>query len=381
MNKRIPRERPFEYFRAKDGRTPLPEETVKNWYVARAFVLERLKDISFPPGSDGHLHVTVDGDAPVMLAVLRQLALSAHYPNFVEYDSIHDRVCRNRSVLTLVSKKDAAGITAEIGKAEYLCNLVKYCKCTVYGDVRNEDSFLDVELEITHEAAVDPNGILFRQEDVTAFMQAARTDDVYSIDTRKAIFADRAYRLGSDVDNIPYEGIFTAGRYNRALDTFRYRVLEDGPRDGGLVSSQWRNDFNAVRKGLSIILSADCFESRELAMKQLCPGYDDLSLKKKKALWEKYNEALSLSEHGRWTVEKLILGYAPLSQSQCLKYESLFGKRRAAYCAGLKNDITAPAHLDICSFWDLRRIDPDNIKYDSFLMLAIPLILDKIRVV
>lgn len=379
MKRITTREHPFEYFRLKDGRTPLPEETVKNWYIARAFVLERLKDIAFPPGSEGRLHVTVDGDSPLMLSVLRQVALSAHYPNFVEYDANQDRVCRNRSLITLTSSRDADDIIAELGKEEYLSNLLRFCRYTVHGEVRNEDSFLDIEFEITQEAATDPDGILIRQEDLDAFMQSADTEDIFSIDTRKAIFADKAYKLGADIDNIPYEDIYSVGRYNRALDTFQYKVLGGKAEGRSLVSPQWGKNLIAVRKGLSNILCADCFESRELAIKRLCPGYEKLSREKRKALWEENDMALSLSEHSRWIVEKLILGYSPLSQPQLREYESLFGKRRAAYSDSLKKDISAPAHLDMCSYWDLRRIDPDNIKYDSFLMLAIPLILDKIR--
>jgi hypothetical protein len=78
-------------------------------------------------------------------------------------------------------------------------------------------------------------------------------------------------------------------------------------------------------------------------------------------------------------VEKLILGFSPLSLRERTQYESLFGKKRAAYSKLLKNDAVHPAHIDIRSYRDLCRVDPDSLKYDSFLMLAIPLILDTVR--
>ena len=128
--------------------------------------------------------------------------------------------------------------------------------------------------------------------------------------------------------------------------------------------------------GLSNIHCSDCFESRELAVRRQCSGYDKLSEKKRMALWEKNNDALSQSEHNRCVTEKLILGYRPLNAQEMTEFESLFGQEKSAFVSRLKNDPVSPAHLDICSYRDLRRIDPDNMKYDSFLMLAIPLILE-----
>ena len=81
--KKMERERPFEYLKRKDTNESFPEETIRNWYIARSYILEKLKDISFAPGSGGHLHAVLDGDSPIMLAAARQLALSAHYLNFV----------------------------------------------------------------------------------------------------------------------------------------------------------------------------------------------------------------------------------------------------------------------------------------------------------
>ena len=92
-------------------------------------------------------------------------------------------------------------------------------------------------------------------------------------------------------------------------------------------------------------------------------------------LWEEYNEALSRSEHARWMVEKFIMGYRRLNNNEILKYESLFGKDRDDYLMKLKRNASDPAHIDLCSYHDLRRIDPDDLKYDSFLVLCIPEIL------
>jgi hypothetical protein len=377
MKKVLVRERPFEYLRRRGTNEPFPEETVKNWYIARAYVLDKLKDISFAPGSGGYLHTVLDGDSSLMLAVARQLALSAHYLNFVEHDAFDRLVCRNRTVITLVSWREAADILEELEKEEYLGNLLQYAKYTVSGKVENEDSYLDIEWEIVRECPTGTGFLLITEEEIKAFAGSREPDDLFSIDTRKAVIASRVYVLGSVIDNIPYEDIHSPGRYNRALDTFQFKVLQD-KKELQLITSKWKDPV-VVRNDLSNVFCSDCFESRELAVRQLYPGGKKISSKERNVIWEKCNFALSLSEHSRWVVEKLILGFSPLSEQERTQYESLFGKKRTAYSKLLKNDAVHPAHIDIRSYKDLFRVDPDNLKYDSFLMLAIPLILDTVR--
>ena len=378
MKKKYKGEKPFEFLRHKETNEPFSEEIVRNWYVARAFVLERLSRVSFAPGTNGHLHVEIEGDSPLMLSVLRQVALSAHYPNFVEYDRYGHLVCRNRTVITLVSNREPEKIVSELKKEENLGNLLDYCKYTVYGNVKNEDSFIDIELEIVNEPGRAKDYSFCESEVHTFEEQKENKEALFSIDTRKAVYASRAYELGTVIESIPYEDINDAGRYNRALDTFQYKVLQ-GKKELTLIKDKWKNDLIAVKNGLSNIICADSFESRELAIKLQYPDYDKLSSEEQNALWERDTQAFSVSEHSRWVVEKLILGFSPLNAEQRNEYERLFGENRKAFGKQLKSNPSYPAHIDICSNRDLRRVDPDNKKYDSFLMLAIPMILDTIR--
>ena len=378
MSRKIMRERPFEYLRRQQTGEPFEQETVKNWYIARSFVLEKLKQISFAPGTSRHLDVVIEADTPLMLAVLRHVALYAHYPNFIEYDALGNLACLNRTCITLISNRDADAIVADLKGEEYLCNLLDCCKYTVYGDVKNADSYLDVEVVIAHQAGEDIDRVRISENDVKSYIESRSEESVYSIDTRKAVFASQVYMLGGVIDNIPYEDVNDASRYTQALDTFQYRILS-GNKGLQLVSSDWSSRPMAARNGISNIFCTDCFASRELAIKSLCPNYDKLGVKERMSLWEKYNNPLSLSEHNRWTVEKLIMGFKPLSSRQRTEYESLFEAKRVAYGKMLKSNAASAAHIDICSYKDLRRIDPDSLKYDSFLMMAIPLILDKVR--
>jgi hypothetical protein len=306
-----------------------------------------------------------------MLAVLRQVALTAHYPNYVEYDAFEQLVCRNRTVITLISDKDAASIVSELEKEENLCNLLKYCKHSVYGNVNNDDSYIDIELEITHEPSEDKEAVYICEDDFKLFLEA-KPENIYSVDTRKAVFASRVYDLGALIDNLPAEDIHCAKRYNTALNAFKYTLLENAFKP--LVDEQkWKNNLTKVKNGLSNIFCADCFESRARGIKKFA---EEEGLPEKDA-WEKNAQALSCSEHSRWVVEKLIMGFHPLSISERLAYESYFGDKRKAFAKQLKSNSSSPAHIDLCSYRDLRRINPDDLKYDSFLMLAIRFILEK----
>lgn len=366
MSKEILREQPFEYLTS----------AAQNWYIARSYVLEKLRNVAFIPGEEASLHVIVSGDSPLLLSSARQVALSAHYLNFEEENVLGERVCSNRTVITIVTKMQADDILRELSREEFLGRLLSECRYSLFGELHNENSYLDIEVEIVNKAPEDPAAITFTEEDVKAFLDEEDPGKVFSIDTRKAVFANRVYSLGAVIDNIPYEDISGTGRYSRALDTFQYRVLGNA-KGSRLVSDRWKNRVTA-RNGLSNIICADCFESRELAIRRQCSHYDKLDRKERAALWERNSYALSVSEHCRWTTEKLVLGFSALSPEERARYNTLFGDGRAAFTKKVKNRATEPSHIDICSYRRLRLMDPASLKYDTFLMLAIPLILDKV---
>ena len=352
-------ERLFEYLKHKDS-TPFSKDVIENWYKARAYVLEKLKDVLIGPACKEHLHVVVAGDSPLMLSVVRQVALSAHFPNYDETTG------ENRTVITIVSKSD--GIVQELFKEEYLCNLPIHCKRTVGVVVTNPDSYIDIELEVVKDwkQCKDEKAIVMSEEDLENLLSNKPKDAIYGIDTRKAVLAKRMYAIGTLIDNIPAEDIHSANRYALALDVFQHKELK-GPLTELVNEADWKKDLTIVKNGLSNVFCADCFESRAKGMET-------------EKSWEKHNEALSKSEHARWVAEKLIMGFRPLSPEEHVKDEEKFGDAQKQYRKRLKNNSEDPAHIDLCSYADLRRINPEDLKYDSFLMLAIPKILKKLRI-
>ena len=373
-------EKPFEYLTRKENGKKFEDEIVRNWYIARSFVLSKFKEekVGFTPDSNDHLHVVVVCDSPMMLSVVRQVALTAHFVNFRE--GCETEAPRNRTVITLVSKNP--NVKTKLEKEEYLCNLPKYCKMINNGiTTENEGFFIDIEIHIVDDYSVDSKEdgtICFSESDVDVFCKKA-TEEVYGIDTRMSIYTSRIYDLGVEFHNIPAEDIHSARRYSLALNIFQHEMLKKNARN--MITEKWETmSLCKIKEQISNILCSDCFALRNECIR-LCKEDKSLS---NNVLWEKYNELLSVSEHARWIVEKLIMGYRPFNEIERYHDETLHAQfknkdKRKKYRDGLKRNDQDPAHIDLCPYRDLRRINPDDMKYDSFLMLAIPKILERMK--
>ena len=67
-----------------------------------------------------------------------------------------------------------------------------------------------------------------------------------------------------------------------------------------------------------------------------------------------------------------VLGYMPQQQGL---YDDFTLNRFLWYMSALKGLKKKGRHIDICSYKDLRRVNPGDMKYDFFLMLAMPQIM------
>lgn len=375
-------------------------EVIENWYRARNYVLNIL---CFSTPYDGilaqdRLHFVLVGTSPVMLSIARQIALIAHYPTYNEKSGT------NRTLITILYKKEKGvdNIISTLSKEEYLCNLPKLCKYTTK-DFRNEDnknlheencdSFIDIELELIGFDKDDYSAypvlakdIIIKEEDVPPYQESFS-----NIDIQMAKRVNMVYHIGSDIDNLPTDDPNTAERYSKALHYFCY---QQAPKE---TQEKWdklmtRNengeiDQIALRNMLSNVFCSDCFESRIKAV----INKEKVGLKKNEDITPdtirhlvrsqylfllesiKGNIAkLAKCEHARWNVEKLILGFRPLSDEEHFEDERLFGNDRKDYRKSLK---LKGIHIDLCSYSTLRRINPGDMKYDCFLMIAIPRII------
>lgn len=258
-----------------------------------------------------------------------------------------------------------------VQKEEYLYNLPKYCSLTIEDkEPRNKDSYIDIEIEIvkTCPSISGDFEYLITPNDVKAFCDSIDPQQIYYIDTRRAIWTQRVYCVGAEIDNLPYEDIHDVERYSLALSIFQYREIRRSISP--LMPKEVTYNTNVIKERLSNIFCSDCFETRYKAIQH----YHSNSATKIDD-WKLFNDALCMSEHARWVVEKLIMGYRPLNEQEHHHDECLFGKKKTQYRKQLKSSPQDPAHIDICSLADLCRINPDNLKYDSLLMLSIPAII------
>ena len=96
----------------------------KDWYYARQYVLDALPPLDregIEPFSSTHVHVVINSIDNLMLAIIRQICLIAHYPNF------NEETGANRTIITVCTNNPLDALN-KIKAYRYLGNLLKHCK-------------------------------------------------------------------------------------------------------------------------------------------------------------------------------------------------------------------------------------------------------------
>lgn len=360
----------------------IDDATKQNWYKAREYVIENLpeweKMVSEGRGihkdSDCHLHFSIKAEElnPLTMSVLRHIALSAHYTNFKEDDG------ENATVISIVCSQDKReSIENLLKKDEYFGNLYEICN----------EPYIDVKICFLKE--VPAGTIPITKKEVEEFGEEFPME----MDVTMAQYVNMVYNTGVDIDNLPPDDPNTAERYNLALDVFFYHKMAESQRHWDkIVGKDVKNQYK-IRNKLSNVYCADCFESRIRGVIASLEGEDKVCFGDAESISDflKSNETMSIvkeamaknletiarCEHSRWVVEKLVLGFSPFGKEEMMEDEECFGKARRDYRKRLKEKDFK--HIDLCSYRDLKRVNPGDMKYDCFLMLAIPLILEKVH--
>lgn len=361
------------------------KEDADLWYRARHYVLKTLAPIDkdgIDYKSSDHVHVILENTSDILQAVARQIALIAHYPNYQECKG------KNRTVITFCECKDIMldtdkKIIVHKFESQMFGNLLNFCRCTYYcakkekliSMIQEESKLLplDVEFVFTTESVGDYMNRMEAPQDSAVVIKETDIPDEYdkTLDESKGRLVNMVYTVGSDIDNLPPTDNANISRYNTALKTFCYNLKNEN------IDEKWNK--GSITDKLSSIFCADCFESRlkgvvDINEKSLYENLlTDFETVIEKLCDEVVITALVKSEHARWNVEKLILGFRPLNAEERFKDESLFGKEKSDNRKDLKKN--KKTHVDLCSYKELRRVDIGNMKYDYFLMLAMPQIL------
>ena len=390
---------PYEQRDFAECQDSFDEKIIEGWYCAREYVLEQLsKDKNM--GADGirysssdYVHVIIHYTSPMALYVARQVALVAHFPNFKEGDGKKCSPKYCTKITILYNRTIHPDILRELKKEEYLCHLPEICKCSfIDGNTGetvkliNQHSYIDIELELVAYENDEFGKDILEKETDNGLRPVVIDDNVLGkiskgtqkIDVRNARRVNMVYNVGADIDNLPPDDPNTAERYGKALLYFCYQQpSEETKGKWDSLCPKKENDTTlayqiSLRNKLSNVFCSDCIPTR---IKSVLDKPEDLQTKDEKGLLAivKDNlQVLAQCEHARWNVEKLIIGFAPLTPEERWEDEQLFTTSRKAYRKSLKNK---GHHIDLCSYQDLRRIDPGNMKYDCFLMLAISKIL------
>lgn len=363
--------------------------------LARHIVLNEINDLDggmMGYSSPKHVRAVIIGDDDLSIHIARQIALISHYPNF------NDESGNNRTIITIISTNALGMADLENTKnriANITGNLLSEClwKCISLGEVKEtmtsktERSFIDVEFEfvghdnkdttyvINDYIVPDPNEIVsiiagsntlteqerkileprYHQCKIIDAGRLEREDIELKVDVRRAKMVNMIYYSGGHLDDIYLSDIFRVAAYKMALESYCRHSLTKA------IESAWDNVTDRKLK-LSNVFSADCLEC-----KIRCMNADGINAGH---LNGKMMEAYSNSEHARWNVAMLILGYRSYTHDERYKDECLYPDSDGLkeYRVSMKRKHYA--HIDICSFNDLMRIDYGNLKYDCLLVLA-----------
>lgn len=324
---------------------------IDDWYFARAFVtssamMAMMCRVNEKGTITAPLSLTLEGTSSRMCAVLRELILRAHYMDFDE------RSGANASTITILYEGREDDTRKALLRTPFLGNYLHYLW---------EESldYLDIRVLLVRRT----HG---RKADVTEEMLGEFTVDYARyIDTCMAEYANRIYCLGSDLYNLPAIDTANAGMYELPLQVFETDNYEYN-RD-----KNWEN--NSIKDKLSNVFCTDTFLLREMMLRR---GMHREGVREK-SLVESVKKnilPLSRSEHSRWVAEKLIMGFRPWTSQEHYHYDRLFGDAKQHYYSTLKK---AEAHYNICSYQDLSRLEPQNMRYDTFLILTMLAIIKK----
>lgn len=292
-------------------------------------------------------------------------------------------------------------------------------------NVKNPNSFVGVELELLGfdnddlcYKANEKGGMEVVHVDSEVIEEVKNRKCKCELDVTHARRVNMVYQVGADIDNLPLDDPNISDRYSRALLYFCYQQSKGKTLEKWNEIAEYTNEDDKkgtlyqikLRNKLSNVFCADCFVTRlkslfdnkvrkdmekvikkaycsvkrskddeEIDCETVCITTDMLNYMIKNyekdllKLVGNNLKTMAKCEHARWNVEKLILGFSPFSSQEHYEYNRRFGASRSSYRNKLKKNDAH--HINLCSYDDLRRIDPDNMKYDSFLMLAMVRIL------
>lgn len=371
------------------------------WYKARDYVMNRvlpIDDDGIGPDDDKHVHIVAEGIEEKMQAVVRQLCLLAHYPNFDEASGA------NRTVITFCTKKETKLNALETNIFGELLQCIQRNQGETpekQAEIERQNNYfpLDIRFEFTktdikefekqkkEQTNKDEYIKIIKNSDVNEFFEKDSKLTKEGIDVSTGMLVNMVYSTGATIDNLPACDNENVARYSTALNVFCYNLKHEEIEKKWKESAKPKKDGSYkpldIKNQLSSIFCADCFEPRLKGIldtkKKTVYEYvlNDFETVMETIRDQKTINALVRCEHARWNVERLIMGFEPLKKEELFEIECLFGQEKKDKIRKYKNIFK---HIDLCSNKNLRRLNPADVKYDYFLVLAMPqIVLSTIR--
>lgn len=315
-----------------------------------------------------YLHVIVVGDDEQMLLVAKQMALLAHFPSFDEKNS---QTCTRISILGKIganeSWKDVFGNLLKWQKNKWIDVLldVEVEHIGLFkdeGDINDETNNACVKNWIVEHESSNLLPIVYDANRIAMLIASNKVQYTDKQMEQMAIRANMVYEASRKFEIIHANDVDNIREYRKPVEDF-LNIAENK------ALSQWQS-LSELNK-LSNYCLVDSILVRVRSLQLM--GVNRSCFFRKKSLYKILAENLvemSQSEHARWNVEKLINGFRPFTHEEVMKDNILLGTERKEYELSLKKDPASFAHVDLCSYNRLCRMDLNAVKYDSFLLLA-----------
>ena len=347
--------------------------------------------------SDRHVHLVIFGMNDMAEAVAISAAHVAHYPNYVRDHSLRTRI-------TLVETQAEQKSKDFIKRYQHLFDnsyyrivkpseeeAIKLFHKPMYSDVRED--FVDVEWEFV-EAEVSNDILRNKLSQWASDSKQLLTIVMADSDNNKNISEAMLLPKAIYKEDIPVYIYSRHGEASVPTKNMRLFGMQDSGYDTTLPLARMAKNINFIygrcyadEEQVRYAAEID-FEERETAwsklpmVKRMSSIYNAMSLATKmhsiglkEDEWDKFYdipqhdiEILAQTEHNRWSVEELILGWRPCTEEEQQRVEADITQKRV-----LKSN---RVHYDLRAYDDLR---PDETGksakiYDICLCSCLPLI-------
>lgn len=366
--------------------------------------------------SNKTVHVVIAGFSDLGESLALHAALIAHFPNYVRNQALRTRITIVDKGLT--ARKDAfvQRYANLFEHSHYRCIDLAQRRMTLYHEPvyhASREDFVDVEWEFVDGDFYDP--LLQRKlqlwadskeqlptlalcdaEYATNFDRAfALPKSIYQNDVTVLVATEHAGMLEKVRETEGYHNLYPIGMDDCGYDV-RLPLLQmakrlnyfytcsygqegvptDMPKDK--VEAAWRNLLTFSMRYSNI------YNVMTVATKMRSLGHEEKDWDKFFALTQEEIETLSAVEHNRWSVERLILGFRPPTDTERDEIRENIEAFITAKTTGkekpeqdLKNVYKKKKiHYDLCSYRELREDKTgQNVRlYDYDLTACIPLI-------